>query len=447
MTEETKPILLVCSVPASGHLMPVKAISKALIARGYEVTFVTGSTFGPSIKDIGATFFPLEGLSDYDDDIEKHFPDRENYAPGLPRFLFDLEHIFVRSMISQWETQQKALKQLREQYPGRKVVLLSEGAFLGTIPTLSGAPGLLPDATLALGGIPVVLNSRNIPPFGLGLPPDNSPDGHIRVKAMQDGFLQTMAGPIDLYRGFLKDIGSTVHNEWFFDTIYLLPDRFIQFCPPSVEYPRPDAPDTIRFAGGLPHGHRDPMTNPPSWWSEVADNPNKKRIVFVSQGTVQRDYTDLIIPTMEALKDEQDVLVVVALGKKGAKLPENHVAPENARIADFIPFDEVLPHSDVFVTNGGYGGFQHGVSNGTPLAVGGATEDKPDVACRAEWCGIGINLKSGTPTPETIKEAVKALLTDPKYKNRALELQEEMKSFDSISVLIENMNEVLAEKK
>ncbi|RDW92035.1 hypothetical protein BP5796_01429 [Coleophoma crateriformis] len=447
MTEETKPVLLVCASPASGHIMPVKAISKALIARGYEITFVSGTTFGPGIKDIGATFFPLEGLSNFDDDIDKYFPERSSYAPGLPRILYDLEHIFIRSMVSQWETQQKALKQVREHYPGRKVVLLSEGAFLGTIPTLSGSPGLLPDATLALGGMPVVLTSRNLPPFGSALPPDNSPDGHIRCKAMQDGFMQTMAAPIELYRKTLKELGSKVHQEWCFDTIYLVPDRFIQFCPPSVEFPRPDAPDTIRFAGGLPHGHRDPMTDPPSWWSEVTGNPNKKRIVFVCQGTVQLDYNELIIPTMEGLKDEQDVLVVVALGKKGAKLPESYAVPENARVADFIPFDEVLPLSDVFVTNGGYGGFQHGVSNGTPLAIGGATEDKPDVACRAEWCGIGINLKTGTPTPEAVKEAVKSLLTDPKYKKRALELQEEMQSFDPISVLIENMNEVLAEKK
>jgi hypothetical protein len=47
--------------------------------------------------------------------------------------------------------------------------------------------------------------------------------------------------------------------------------------------------------------------------------------------------------------------------------------------------------------HGGYGGVQYALSNGVPLIVGGATEDKPEVAARLRWAGVGIDLGIGKP--------------------------------------------------
>lgn len=116
----------------------------------------------------------------------------------------------------------------------------------------------------------------------------------------------------------------------------------------------------------------------PSWWDDLAANPQRKRIVAVSQGTIAMDATELIIPTMMSMKDRDDVLVVAALGKKGATLPEDVVVPNNTRYADFIPYDEMLQYANVFVTNGGYGSVQHTLGNGVPLIVGGIGADKVD---------------------------------------------------------------------
>ena len=214
----------------------------------------------------------------------------------------------------------------------------------------------------------------------------------------------------------------------------------------TVEYPRSDAPPSIRFAGGLPKGKRDAFANPPTWWSEVADNNGKKKIVAVSQGSIAMNFSDLVIPTMEALKDREDILVVVALGRKGAALPERTNVPANARVADFIPFDELLPHCAAFISNGGYGAFQHAISNGTPLVVGGATEDKPEVAARAEWAGVAVNLRTAQPTVEALRTAVDEVISNPKYKKRALELEEEMARFDPMSIVAENIEELAAGK-
>lgn len=227
---------------------------------------------------------------------------------------------------------------------------------------------------------------------------------------------------------------------------YLCQDRFLQMCTPSAEYPRSDAPSSIRFAGGLPKGSRDPMTDTPSFWKEITVDKGDKDIVFVCQGTLAVDYTDLIIPTVAALKDRPNTIVVVVLGIKGSTLPEGTVVPDNVRVADYIPFDELLPHCSVFITNGGYGAFQHAISNGIPIVCAGAGEDKPEVCARIEWSGMGLNLKTGQPTQEQIAKAVDEVMKNPKYRTRAKEMEAEMALFDPISVLTKNIDELAALK-
>jgi UDP:flavonoid glycosyltransferase YjiC (YdhE family) len=238
--------------------------------------------------------------------------------------------------------------------------------------------------------------------------------------------------------------GKLEGRNFFFEIPFTLPDRVLQMCIPSVEYPRSDAPNTIKFTGGLPKGKNGAFENPPPFWDEVVNNKTKK-IIAVCQGTIAMDYNNLVIPTLKALKDRDDILVVVALGRKGMTLPKETEVPANARISDYIPYDDLLPHCSIFITNGGYGSFQHSVANGTPLIVGGDTEDKPEVAARAEWAGNGYNLRSGRPTVEAIEKAVNEVLTNSKYKNRALELQAEMATYDPTGEVIETIEELAAQ--
>jgi UDP:flavonoid glycosyltransferase YjiC (YdhE family) len=354
-----------------------------------------------------------------------------------------MEHVFINSIPSQHEAEQKALNLLHEQYPGRPVVALSECFFMGSLPILAGAPGIRPTASLAIGITPVTLSSIDCAPFGPGLLPHSSPEGRERNKAMNKAVQEGALGvPQARLVEVFKEIGAST-PPFFLDACYYLPDRVLQMCSPSVEYPRSDAPPTIRFAGGLPKGRRDAMANPPSWWNEIIQNKAKK-IVAVSQGSVAMNFSDLVIPTMTGLKDRDDIITVVALGRKGAVLPAGTNVPANVRVADFIPFDELLPHCAVFITNGGYGAFQHAISNGTPLIVGGMTEDKPEVAARAEWCGVGINLKTATPEPEVVHKAVKEIISNPKYKKRSVELEAEMASFDPVGVVAATIDELAA---
>ena len=93
--------------------------------------------------------------------------------------------------------------------------------------------------------------------------------------------------------------------------------------------------------------------------------------------------------------------------------------PANARVELQVPYAALMPHVDVMVTNGGYGGVQYALANGIPLVVGGTSEDKAEIAARVAWSGAGINLKTKQPTPAQVRRAVYEVLTNEGYRAQA----------------------------
>lgn len=415
------------------------------------MTFVSASKYRKSLEAVGCTYVPLEGPDCDWSEIELLDllgEERNAIPPGPMQIAYDMEIAFVNPIPGQHAAMQRAMAMLTQQHPGRPIIQLCEGFFQGAIPISLGANGTKPTATVGLGIIPILLNSIDCAPFGPGLPPDSSLEGQARNKAMTAELNEAFFGkPLRVWTKIMTDLGADLTTyQSFLDAPYLAQDRFLQMCIPSIEYPRSDAPSTIRFTGGLPKGSRDPMIDPPAWWNEVVENKEGKDIIFVCQGTVAKNHNDLNIPTMEALSTRSNTLVIVALGTKGEVLSPSIPIPYNARVIDFLPFDEILPYVKVFITNGGYGALQHGIANGSPLLMAGAGEDKPEVSMRAEWAGLAVNLKTGTPSREAIRNGVEEVIGNGKYKKRAVELQEEMAQWDPMGIVVETIEE-LAKKK
>ena len=134
--------------------------------------------------------------------------------------------------------------------------------------------------------------------------------------------------------------------------------------------------------------------------------------MHVTQGTLDNaDLGRLLLLTTRALAGD-DVLVVATTGGPDPA-PLRPGLPANARLERFVPHDLLLPHVDVMVTNGGYGGVQQALANGVPLVVAGDSEDKPEVAARVQWSGTGINLHTGRPSQAMVARAVRRVLAAP----------------------------------
>ena len=210
-------------------------------------------------------------------------------------------------------------------------------------------------------------------------------------------------------------------------------DRFLQLSPEEFEYPRRDFSRNLRFVGTvLPPA---PVSRSlPEWWPDLDSG---RPVVHVSQGTVDNhDFTRLVRPTLDALAD-REMLVVAATG--GRPIDELGELPANARAAEFLPYDALLPKTDVFVTNAGFGGVQYALSHGVPMVAAGDIADKPEVAMRIEWSGVGVNLRTGGPTPEAIGTAVDRILGDPSFTQRAAVIAEHIAEYRTLDAIEEEL--------
>lgn len=434
-SSDKKPYLVFAAAPADGHTNPMIRIVAELIKRGFEATFIGGPDYEDRIRATGADMVQSgEFLS------PEALAEREAVPPGMPRLLWDLKHIFIDQTPGRWQILKSLLERLRAEDSQREIVVVSETYYMGANPLSLGAS--LPKGfdtrpkVVDINVVPYIASSIDTGPPGPGLPPDATPSGRARNKLlnqmMETGpFAQSTERLNEIY----KELGiegvpvtGSLFDHWMF-----CHDVVLQMCPPSLEYPRSDMPSKVKFAGCMP-----PKTMPstfvyPEWWDQITRGD--RRVVTVTQGTIANIHSHLIIPTIKALSDREDILVVAILGKKGATLASDMTIPANTHVIDYLPYDAILPFTSVFVMNAGYGGFLHGVANGVPLVLAGETEDKLEVAMRGEWSGVAVNLRKGEPTVEEVKEGVELVLNDAKYKKRVEEIRKEnagMRVFDVI---------------
>jgi len=215
-------------------------------------------------------------------------------------------------------------------------------------------------------------------------------------------------------------------------------DLSMQISTPSFEYPRRNYSDHFHFIGPI-IPQADHSFQRPAWWSDLNDFES---VILVNQGTLAKNLDDLIVPTVRGLKDDKMLVVAVPVSKD--QLQE---LPENARIEPFIPFDHLLPHVNVMVTNGGYGGTQLALAHGIPLVVAGGTEDKMEVAARVEWSGAGLNLRKQRPSPHEVRDAVREVLTNPVYRENAKRIQADFAKHDAPTRAVELLETLIGFKR
>lgn len=199
-----------------------------------------------------------------------------------------------------------------------------------------------------------------------------------------------------------------------------LPDLYCQLCPPELELPRTDLPPSIRFCGSL-QGANEKKPEPGWFESFVKGDKSGHPLILVTSGTVvQVDPHDLIVPTLDACRDLPVRVIVCAVH---AAIPADFKMPANARIAEWIAFEDVFPHTSLVISNGGYGGICQTLGSGIPMVVSGTTEDKTESTLRAESTGAAINLRTQRVSVEPMQNAIREVLENGKYKENALAIQ------------------------
>ena len=423
--------ILIASTPMTGHLNPLLTIGRLLIAEGHEVVGLTGSALRERIEGIGAQFQPLPAGADLDlRDILSVVPELKDIAPGLEWLRVAIERLFVDTV----PVQHKGLQQVLRDFPAE--IVIGDDMFFGVLPMLLGPRSKRPPIVLC--GISILHWRREDgAPHFLGLPPATTQaqlNEYAAISQEHDGVVnQPLARRLNRS---LKDLGVGPLSMTLYDSVVELADAYMQMTVPSFEFPR-DIPPSVHFIGALPIiPNQAPL---PAWAHEL---DGSRKVVLVTQGTLaNHNFGLLIAPTLAALANEPDLLVVVTAGGRPIDAIPGPI-PGNARLASYLPFEWMLPKVDVLVTNGGYGSVNQAMSFGIPLVTAGLTEDKADVNARVAWSGVGIDLATNEPTPQALRDAIRTVLDKPNYRSRASLMADAFAEIDTRSEILRIVSEV-----
>jgi UDP:flavonoid glycosyltransferase YjiC (YdhE family) len=425
---------LLAATPLSGHVNPILSIGRILIAQGHSVVFTTGTTMREKVEQIGASFVPFPSGADLDlRDMDAAFPKRRKYS-GVDLLRFSFGSVFFDPMLHQYAGFREILKTFDAQ------VLITDNYCFGTLPMLIGPRDERP-AIIHCGVSYLQCTREDGAPYHAGYPPAQSPAERKAYLKLRDEAQVSLLDPLHDHLDMrLAELGFPPLSMNFFDAAAALPDLYLHTSVPGFEYPRYETPKSVHFIGALPSPSG--VGSLPSWSSDL---DGSRRVVLVTQGTVSnRDLGQLIEPTLAAMADEPDVLVVVTTGGQSLKKLSGPI-PANVRVEEYLPFDWLLPKVDVLVTNGGYGTVNQALACGVPLVVAGTTEDKAEVCARVAWSGTGINLKTSTPSVDALKSAIREVLDVPRYRDNAERLEKEFAGVDAGKELLRLINELAVE--
>ncbi|MDB4974713.1 MAG: glycosyltransferase [Myxococcaceae bacterium] len=421
--------LLIATVPISGHVQPFVAVARALVARGHDVHWYTGQKYRDTVERTGAVFEPYRQAPEFDDQqMERSFPGRAQRA-GLRQLKFDLIHVFGAACPGQLADLEQLAARLGPE------LLLSDPLLLGALlfKQRHGTP------LVVINVVASSVSSRDTAPFGLGIAPSRA-----WFAPFLNGALQLLTREVVLrdlqahWKRLHRELGLSTPG--FFTDGPLVADLFLQPTVAGFEYPRSDLPAHVKLVGAL-HGEPPHTLGGRAWLAEL--DPSLPW-VHVTQGTMSNAAPTLIAPALAALAHEP-VQVVVATGGRSARELGLGEVPKNARIVPLVSYPELLPRTAVMVTNGGYGGVQLALSHGVPLVVWGTSEDKPETAARIAWSGVGVRLRgSSPPRPATLRKAVREVLDNPRYRQRARQLAREYQEADALACTLWWVESLLA---
>jgi MGT family glycosyltransferase len=428
--QETHMKVLIVSTPATGHLNPLLPIGRSLMEEGHEVVFLTGSALRQRVEDIGAKFLAFPSEADLDlRDHDAVVPELKNIAPGPEWLRVAVERIFVETIPAQHAGMRRVLRDFAAD------IIVADDMMFGVVPMLRASRSERPPIVLCGTSILHWRRDDGAPLF-LGLPPANNEAQRDEYAAIARDYDRIVNQPLALrLSNILKELGVEPLSTGMYESVVELADAYMQLSVPGFEYPR-DVPATVHFVGTPPiMPNQVPL---PSW---APDLDGSRKVVLVSQGTVaNHDFGLLVRPTLEALAKEPDLLVVATAGGRPVDAIPGSI-PDNARVASYLPFEWILPKTDVFVTNGGYGSVNQALSFGIPIVTAGLTEDKADVNARIAWSGVGINLATNEPTPRALGEAVRTVLARPTYRVRAAAIAGEFAKLDTRAEMLRIIRE------
>lgn len=410
-----KRILFGC-VPADGHFNPLTGIAVHLKSIGYDVRWYTSASYAGSLEKLQIRHYPfVKAMEVTVENVNEIFPDRKKAKSMVAKLNYDMEHFFINRGPEYFED----ITAIYQEFPFD--LFIADCAFTA-IPFVYQKMQV---PVINVGIIPLLATSKDLPPYGLGMLPSTSRIGKWKQQVLRWISSNILFKPSNkVLEKLCADHGLAYQGQNVFDYSLDSSTLMMQSATPGFEYERSDLDPKIHFVGPLLPVAKSTGNKP--WFDDRLNRYEK--VILLTQGTAEPDVTKLIKPTLEAFKGSK-ILVVVTTGNADTTALRTQYNYDNIIIESFIPYAEIMPYADVYVTNGGYGGTLLGIQQEVPMVVAGVHEGKSEICARVGYFELGINLKTERPVPHQIKMAVETILNNPQYQKNVNTLANEFRSY------------------
>jgi UDP:flavonoid glycosyltransferase YjiC (YdhE family) len=196
---------------------------------------------------------------------------------------------------------------------------------------------------------------------------------------------------------------------------------------PQLEYPRHEAAPWLRVTGPL-------MWEQP--FGEVDEPPGDEPLVLVAPSTSQDPDHRLLRAALAGLADEP-VRVLATTNRRPLDQPVR--LPDNARLVDWVSYARTMPRCAAVVCHAGHGTVVRALASGAPVVACPHAGDMAENAARLRWAGLGVSLPRRFHTPRGVRLAVRRLLADPGYAERAAAVREWSAAHDGAAMAADEL--------
>jgi MGT family glycosyltransferase len=163
--------------------------------------------------------------------------------------------------------------------------------------------------------------------------------------------------------------------------------------------------------------------------------------VYVTLGTTFNGEPGVFEMVLEGMRDV-DANVIATTGRSidpASFGPQ----PEQVRLARYVPQGALLARCDAVVAHGGYGSLMGALKQGLPVvSVPLAAPDNVGNASRLEQLGAGLAVHEHARSSRAVTEAVRAVLTDGRYRVAAQTLADEIAALPSATEVAPLLNQL-----
>ena len=366
--------ILVYTSPSRGHLYPLVPTLEALRHRGHDLSIRTLARGAEMLHALGFDAAPVDPQAERieNDDWRARTPigaQRRDVATYVKRAPYELADV-------------------RAKLEGTDALLVdctSWGAAIAA--EASGLPWAM------FGHFPLPIDSRDAPPYGLGLAPRAGAVGRIRDALMRRAVLAPLERlVIPKLNKLRKREGLRPHSsatDFFAHTAPLV----LYYTAEPFEYPRSDWPPSVRLVGP---GVWDPPQDAPAWLDTL-----ERPLVLVTCSSEFQDDGKLARTALGLAGGDYEIVVTTA-GFDPAEL----AAPSGAHVHRFLPHRPLLGRAACVVCHGGMGITQKALAAGVPVCAVPFGRDQFEVARRVEVAGAGVRLAVGRLSARRLRRAV-----------------------------------------